>query len=522
MTNKKTVFLVVDDFEPMRKVTATQLRSLGYDKVLMANNGAEALKILRKQHVDVVLSDWNMPVLSGLELVREIRADDTLNALPFIMITAEAERERIAEAIASGISDLLVKPYSSDRLAASIDKAMAWRPRKAVTAASGKPSPETAAPITGERTGTRSSERQTILIVDDTPDMLLVLANLFQNEYRVRIARNGERALEICASDDPPDLILLDIMMPEMDGFEVLRHLRETSSGDPIPVIFVTAMATPGAQLEGLELGAVDFVTKPVDPEVLKARVRNFLRYVEQNQRLQTEVDDMLETARLRHHVEQIVRHDIKGPLAGIIGLVQGLRDDASLSPFQAEQLKAVEESAMEILNLVNGSSELFKIETGRYTLDPRPVKVGDILRRVIEIVRPVFNGKQLHLELVGDANHLAAAEALGDPMLCYSLFQNLVKNASEASPENGRVVVTVHDGNPLRVVIENAGVVPAEIRDRLFEKFVTFGKAGGTGLGTYSAKLLVEAQGGGIAVDVSDTENRTSITVSLPGRPAQ
>jgi len=113
-------------------------------------------------------------------------------------------------------------------------------------------------------------------------DNLLMLSHLFMDKYQVRITHTGEKALEICQSNTPPDLVLLDIMMPGMDGFEVARRMREHPTSEAIPVIFVTAMTGDDARLKGLELGAVDFVTKPVDPDMLKLRVRNFMRFVEQ------------------------------------------------------------------------------------------------------------------------------------------------------------------------------------------------------------------------------------------------
>jgi signal transduction histidine kinase len=101
--------------------------------------------------------------------------------------------------------------------------------------------------------------------------------------------------------------------------------------------------------------------------------------------------------------------------------------------------------------------------------------------------------------------------------MLCYSLFQNLIKNACEAADDKSKVTVVLFDESPLRIVIQNKGMVPAEIREKFFEKFVTHGKQGGTGLGTYSAKMLTEAQNGTISMSVSQAEKQTTITVSLP-----
>jgi len=520
MIDKQTVFLVVEDFEPMRKVTANQLRSLGANTIVTANNGAEALRMLQKQPVDIVLSDWNMPVMTGLELLKAVRADGKLSRLPFIMITAEAGRQHIEEAIASGVSDLLVKPYTAERLARRVEKALTSRPRSR--------SPVLGIPVLRREAqaaaadpvvpGAREPVRPAILIVDDMPDNLELLAQLFKDEYSVLVARSGESALGLCQSNNPPDLVLLDIMMPGMDGFEVARRMREHPTSESIPVIFVTAMTDQDARLKGLELGAVDFVTKPIDPEVLKPRVRNFLRYVELHKHLQADYDGMLELARLREDVEHITRHDMKGPLAGVIGLVQALADDSSMDRKQVGQLRMVEETALQVLDMINLSSELFKIETGRFRLDPKPVKIGDILRRIVEISRATFAEK--HLVIVVDTDVPVGKEmpqALGDAMFCYSLFQNLVKNACEAAPEMSQVTVTLNDETPLCVVIQNKGAVPAEIRERFFDKFVTHGKPGGTGLGTYSAKLLAEAQNGTIAMDVSDPENQTTVTVTLP-----
>ncbi|MFA7268573.1 MAG: response regulator [Sterolibacterium sp.] len=527
MIDKQSIFLVVDDLEAMRQVTSSQLRVLGASNIMTASNGADALRVLKTQPVDVVLSDWNMPVMTGLELLKAVRADERLARLPFVMITAEAAREHVAEAIANGVSGLLVKPYTAESLGMRIAKAVTPQSRSASPTRAESPTKD-AAPLQAAtppvapadpRPQEADPARPTILVVDDAPANLHLLLHMFKDTYRVRIAQSGEKALEICQSNNPPDLVLLDIMMPGMDGFEVARRMREHPTSENIPVIFVTAMTGDEVRLKGLELGAVDFVTKPIDPEVLKPRVRNFLRYVELHKQLQANYDSMLEVARLREDVEHITRHDIKGPLAGVIGLVQSLVDDESLNrKQQVEKLHMVEETTLQVLNMINLSSELFKIETGRFKLDAKPVKIGDILRRIVKVSRTTFAEKQITIaadtyEPDGDE----PPQVLGDAMLCYSMFQNLIKNACEAAPERSRVNITMADEMPLRIVIQNKGAVPAEIRERFFNKFVTHEKRGGTGLGTYSARLLAEAQNGTIALRVSDAENQTTITVTLP-----
>jgi putative two-component system response regulator len=122
------------------------------------------------------------------------------------------------------------------------------------------------------------TERRTILVVDDTPENLSVMSGLLRDHYKVKVASSGARALEIATGGDPPDLILLDIMMPEMDGYEVLRRLQVAPATREVPVIFVTALGEAEDEKIGLDLGAVDYITKPANPAIVQARVRNHLQ----------------------------------------------------------------------------------------------------------------------------------------------------------------------------------------------------------------------------------------------------
>lgn len=518
---KETSFIVVDAFDAMCKLTINQLQVLGANgsNIQSASNGAAALKLLQEQVVDLVISCWNMPVMDGLELLRAMRSDKNFCRIPFLMITAEAERHKIQEVIANGVTSLLVKPYTFAGLDTHVRSALFSKSRLATTPSS-KLAVDAASDVTVHiPTMAKKPDKPVILVVDHMPDNLRLLADLFKDEYQVRIAHNGEKALAICQSDNPPDLVLLDVMMPGMDGFEVATKMREHHTSEHIPVIFVTEIDTTDIKLKGLELGAVDFVTKPIDLHMLKPRVRNFLRYVDLHKHLQADYDSMLETARLKEDVENIIRHDMKDPLAGIIGLVQTLAGDDMMDRQQIKQLHMIEEIALQVLNMINLSSELYKIETGRFKLDAKPVKIGDILRRIAEILRTTFKGKNLNISVDTDIVSVSKEipQILGDAMLCYSLFQDLIKNACEAAPENSRVVVIMEDMSPMRITIQNKGAVPKEIREHFFDKFVTHGKSSGTGIGAYSAKLLTEVQHGKIELQVSDEENLTTVTVNLP-----
>ncbi len=533
---KISVHLVVDDFEVMRNVTVRQLRTLGADTILTAKNGVEALRILRQEHVDLVLSDLNMPVMSGLELLKAIRADEHLRRLPFLMITSEYDRQVIQAVIDAGVNSLLLKPYTPQRLAAHIQKTIACQHHQeeeeqfqAQASAILQAQPVTSTSTSESASYFAQSEpsctdvtlpkdsRLSILIVDDLVANQLLLSRLFNNNYFVRTVDSGEGALSICSSDTPPDLVLLDIMMPGMDGFEVARRMREYPGSENIPIIFVSAMTDNATQLKCMSLGAVDFVSKPIDLKLLRLRVSNFMRYVEMHKQLQTAYDDMLELSRTRDVVDQITRHDLRGPLAGALGLVQEMASDDVPIINPKVHLRLVEDTVLQVLNMINLSAEIFKIETGRFQLQPQPIQIGDILQRIVQMASVTFSEKKLVMKAQTDAQtNGKPVQALGDALFCYSLFQNLVKNACEAAPFQSQVVVSLSNTDPLRILIQNSGVVPAEIRPRFFEKF-TSKKTSGSGLGTYSAKLLTEAQGGQITLDVSDNDNTTSLGVTLP-----
>ena len=120
-------------------------------------------------------------------------------------------------------------------------------------------------------------EKATVLVVDDTPDNLALMSGLLKDDYKVKVANGGEKALKIAQSETPPDLILLDIMMPDMDGYEVCQHLKSNRATRDIPIIFLTAKAEVEDEKKGLEMGAVDYITKPISPPIVMARVKTQL-----------------------------------------------------------------------------------------------------------------------------------------------------------------------------------------------------------------------------------------------------
>ncbi len=507
-----TKFLVVDDSESLRRAVIQKIRALSGQYCAEAASGAEALAILKQQSIGVVLCGSDMPHMSGLELLKLVRADSTISAMPFIIISSDASREYLLEAIKCGVSSVLIRPYSLDAFSEHIEKAIA-NPHKATVI----PIIKKEIPVISEIIKSKTNTQLTLLVVDDTPDYLELLVDLFKNEYRVRIAHDGKKTLEICTSDNPPDLVLLDVMIPVMDGFEVTRRMRENPNSENIPVIFITALTEESMRMQGLDLGAVDFVTKPIDTAVLKMRVKNFMRYVKSHKQLQADYDGIIENVRLRNVIESITQNDLKVPLVEIIKLIQALIATGNLNSEQLKSLNTAEEVAFHATQVVNLSSDLYKIETGRFKLNPQPVNIDAILRRLVRISHETFHEKQLKLVIENDAPVVdeIMPQVLGDASLCYSLFHNLINNACEYADEKSCVTISIINTNPLKIMIQNQGVVLPKFRETFFEKYLdNISQKWG---GAYATKLIAEIQNGSISLAVSDAENVTTVTVLLP-----
>ena len=359
-----------------------------------------------------------------------------------------------------------------------------------------------------------------ILIVDDTPENIDILGNVLKPYYRRVVALNGVKALEIARSASPPDLILLDIMMPEMDGYEVCRRLKMDGICDDIPVIFVTAKTGVEDEAMGFELGAVDYITKPISPPIVLARVRTHLELRRARQILQNQNRELLEAARLRDDVDNIMRHDLKGPLTSIIGMPQLIK--LTMEPGQEirQAVDSIEESGYMMLNMINLSLDLFKMERGTYAFKPQPTDLKKLFTKIIKDQESFVRYKKLSFAFT--INGRGADESdeftvMAEELLAYSLFSNLVKNAVEAAPEETSIDISLSEESGFgRAVLANKGAVPLEIRERFFEKYVTAGKRGGTGLGAYSARLMAVTMQGDINLESSD-ELGAEITVRLP-----
>jgi PAS domain S-box-containing protein len=232
---------------------------------------------------------------------------------------------------------------------------------------------------------------------------------------------------------------------------------------------------------------------------------------------LERQNEYLKENVRLREEVERISRHDLKTPLNSIIAVPRLLREQRQVNSEDDELLTMVERAGYRILSMVNLSLDLFKIEQGTYRFRPRAVDLVDLLQKVAADIRSHAATKHVELRILAG---MPSVYAWAEELLCYSIAANLLKNAVEASPEGGVVTITVGAGEPVLLRIHNHGAVPEVIRATFFEKYATAGKAEGTGLGTYSARLMARTQDGDILMHTSEEEG-TTLTWSLRPAPA-
>ena len=365
---------------------------------------------------------------------------------------------------------------------------------------------------------------QTVMVVEDCESDIDALVACLGQDYRVRVAMDGESALEDIRAD-LPDILLLDILMPGIDGFEVCRQLKQDPVTREVLIIFVTGLTETVDETRGLEMGAIDYITKPFNFAVIRAKVKTHLELARARKDLKRQNLLLKENLRLRELVEQIYRHDLKTPIQAILGSAQLMLSDPSITDRKCKKMLRTQVNACyTMMDMINRTMLLYKMERGTCPLYVKPVNIIPLFSRIFQDLSQIMQTKGIEAEIYLNGSPAGPEEQhiiSCDEMLFYVMMSNLIKNAMEASPEGESIMVRVKDDAPLNdrigIEIENQGIVPELIRDRFFKKFVTHGKFGGTGLGTYSARLTAELHGGSINFSVSDQDNKTILSVQLP-----
>ena len=344
----------------------------------------------------------------------------------------------------------------------------------------------------------------TLLIVDDDPTARQVAQAILSAEnYQFRHASGGEEALdEVNASE--PDLVLLDVMMPGIDGFEVCRRIRKLKTRAYLPIMMLTALDSSQDLARGLNAGANDFISKPVPRVELRARVRSLLRIRRQHLELVEQAAQLETLSKQREDLVRMLVHDLRSPVTAIqLAASAILAKEKRFDPETRADLHIIKAESRRVGNSLEEMLLLARQEEGRLSLSFDRVALEQIAHESVKSLAPVAKARSVKLREVWDTD--VPMNVLGDAALLRRVADNLVTNAIKFSPGGATVVVHVGVEGPkviLEVLDEGPGV-PEEARARIFEKYeiVKMRAAGGpqTGLGLPFCRMVVDKHGGAI-----------------------
>jgi signal transduction histidine kinase len=408
-----------------------------------------------------------------------------------------------------------------------------------------------------------------ILVVEDSPTQAERLrALLIREGYAVELARTGTEGLTI-ARPDRVDLVISDVTMPELDGFEFCTAMKSSEVTKRIPIILLTGRASPGDIIKGLESGADNFIPKPYQDDQLLERVRRIFEQLEHRKsgRLEMEVnltlgDKMINVTADRQQIMELLlstfeelstnydalaqanrelaearveadranqakseflsrmSHELRTPLNAILGFGQ-LLEMHGLEPEQQESVRYIVHGGRHLLDLIDEILDLSRIESGTLTISPEPVMLADALTDVLALVQPLAAERQV--ELVSDLGALGQRYVRADRQRLKQVLLNLLSNAIKYNRRGGRACVILEEQptDRMRILVRDEGAgIPHDKLERLFAPFDRLGAEAsdveGTGLGLALTKRLVEVMGGTLSLE-STVDEGSTFAVELP-----
>ena len=358
------------------------------------------------------------------------------------------------------------------------------------------------------------AEKNRILIVDDEKANIEILSSILSPEYTVYMTKSGFGAIEL-ASKHSPDLILLDILMPDMDGYEVLSALKASEETQDIPIIFITGLDSVQDEERGLSLGAADFIHKPFSNSIVQSRVRNQIQLVNQIRelvRLQGDLESAVKTAETANKTKSAflatMSHEIRTPLNAIIGISEIQLQNKSLPPETREALGRIFSSGDLLLGIINDILDMSKIEAGKLELIPAKYDVASLVNDTVFLNMIKYENKPI--DFILDVDEQVPAALFGDELRIKQILNNLLSNAFKYTNSGEvRLSVSAETATPVsgetsgdevtlvfRVADTGQGMTPEQLA-KLGDEYSRFNQQAnrmtqGTGLGMSITQNLV------------------------------
>jgi signal transduction histidine kinase len=373
---------------------------------------------------------------------------------------------------------------------------------------------ETSLSASASRDRLDEGRRPRILIADDNADMREYVRRLLLPRFDVETVTTGREALD-AARRDRPDLLLTDIMMPEMDGSELVAAIRADARLRDLPVIMLSARAGEASRIEGLEAGADDYLVKPFGGRELVARVSTQVELA----RMRREV--MMKAAREKDEFIAVLAHELRNPLAPIRNSTALLRTQATADPVLRRCRDIIDRQVVQMARLLDDLLDVSRLSQGKLTLLKERVLLRDVVDAAIETARPLIDERS-HTLLVEPAAEPIVVDA--DSARLTQVLSNVLNNAAKYTDDGGRITVRVErEGNVARIRVSDTGIgIEPDVREHMFELFTQAEEArgrahGGLGIGLGLARRLIELHGGAIEARSGGAGQGSEFIVTLP-----
>jgi signal transduction histidine kinase len=354
-----------------------------------------------------------------------------------------------------------------------------------------------------------------ILVVDDVEQNLVAIEALLTGPgVRVLKANSGVAALEILLVQEVA-LILLDVQMPNMNGFELAELVRGNPQTRDIPLIFMTAAINePQRSFRGYQAGAVDFLYKPVEPDILRSKVNVFVELFAQKKQLSAQLEELRQALRVNEMFTAVLGHDLRNPLAAVLNgaeLLLLLSSDQKIGAVASR----IRSSARRMEKMVSQLLDVARIRAGGVALELASGDYAQLCRRIADELKQAGHANPVQITASG------STDGVFDPHRIGQVLSNLLGNALQHGDPDGSVTVRIDGADPaqLTLCIHNRGAMPAAVLEQAFTPFRPGRDARsqpGLGLGLYIAKYFVDAHGGSIALASGEAEG-TTFTIRLP-----